>query len=79
MNQNEMEEKKEMVLSMCICPSCPSWVECDEDGGFCFVTIGKSECISEEKGCVCGQCPVTEELGLTHEFYCTRGSDEAQS
>jgi hypothetical protein len=79
MNKKEMEEKKEMVLSMCICPSCPSWVECDEDGGFCLVNIGKSECISEEKGCVCGKCPVTEELGLKHGFYCTRGSEEEQS
>ncbi|WP_462272880.1 DUF2769 domain-containing protein [Methanohalophilus sp.] len=74
----EMEQKKEMVMSMCICPSCPSWVECGEKGGYCLSTIGKSDCIKEESGCICGGCPVTEELGLTNGYYCTRGSEKEQ-
>jgi hypothetical protein len=36
----EMEEKKKMVLEMRICEDCPSRVECGEQGGFCFPTIG---------------------------------------
>jgi hypothetical protein len=75
----EPEGKKKMVLSMCICARCPSWVECGENGGFCFPTIGKSTCITEEQGCICGRCPVTAEMGLKHGFYCTRGSDKEQS
>jgi hypothetical protein len=34
----ELEKKKQMVLSMCICAGCPSWIECGEEGGFCFPT-----------------------------------------
>jgi hypothetical protein len=75
----ELEEKKQMVLSMCICAGCPSWIECGEEGGYCFSTIGKSTCITQEQGCICGQCPVTEKMGLTHGYYCTRGSEQEQS
>jgi hypothetical protein len=78
MSPEEMEQKKEMVMSMCICPSCPSWVECGEKGGYCFPTIGRSDCINEESGCICGGCPVTEEMGLTNVYYCTRGSEKEQ-
>jgi hypothetical protein len=78
MSPKEMEEKKQMVLGTCICRGCPSWVECDEKGGFCFPTIGKSSCIKEEKGCICGGCPVTAKMGLKHTYFCTRGSETDQ-
>ena len=79
MENADMEEKKNMVLDMCICRSCSSWVECDEKGGFCFPAIGKSKCIKEEKGCVCGGCPVTKKMELKHAYYCTKGSEKEQS
>lgn len=79
MSMAEMEENRNMVLSMCICRSCPSWVECKENGGFCFPTIGKSKCIKEEKGCVCGGCPVTKKMKLKHVYYCTKGSEKGQT
>jgi hypothetical protein len=41
--------------------------------------IGKSGCITEEKGCICGGCPVTNKLGLKHAYYCTKGSEREQS
>lgn len=78
MDPKEMEQKKQMVLSMCICGSCPSWVACDEKGGFCFPTIGKSNCITEENGCICGGCPVTEKMGLKNMYFCTKGSEKEQ-
>lgn len=74
----EMEEKKKMVLEMCICKTCPSFVECGEQGGFCFPTIGKSDCIKEEKGCICGTCPVYSKMELKNMYYCTRGSEKEQ-
>ena len=70
---------KKKVLSKCVCAACPSWVECGEKGGYCFVAIGKSGCIKEEKGCICGGCPVTKMMGLKHGYYCTRGSEKEQS
>jgi hypothetical protein len=88
MGQDDMAEKKGMVVGMCICKNCPSWADCsaeqesDEDkrtkGGFCFPTLGKSGCIADEKGCICGTCPVTPKMGLTHSYYCTKGSDKEQ-
>ena len=66
------EQKKEYVFANCICGRCPSWVECDEKGGFCLV--GKSQCIKEKKGCICGDCPVTAKMGLKWGYYCIAGS-----
>ncbi len=74
----KLKKREEMVISMCICPECPSWVECGEKGGYCFETIGKSGGISEEKGCICLGCPVANKLGLDYMYYCTRGSAKEQ-
>jgi len=60
---------------MCICPRCPSYVEC-KDNTFCLGK--KSECIKKEKGCICGACPVQLELKLEHGYYCTRDSEKKQ-
>ncbi|UCG69018.1 MAG: DUF2769 domain-containing protein [Thermoplasmata archaeon] len=78
MSPEDMEQRKQMVFSLCICDKCPSWVECGEKGGFCLAPIGKSSCIKEEKGCTCGGCPVTEKLELMFMYYCTRGSAKEQ-
>lgn len=75
----EMEEKKKMVLSMCVCKQCPSFMECGESIGYCLSTIGKSNCIKEEKGCICGDCPVTTQMDLKHDYYCTKGSEKKQN
>lgn len=75
---DEVEKDVQTILSMCICPNCPSWVDCGDSGGFCVHTIGKSNCIVEESGCICGGCPVTEKMGLKHIFYCILGSEKEQ-
>jgi hypothetical protein len=73
-----IKEKEEIVTFMCLCPECSSWVECEEKGGFCFETLGKSKCISEEKECICTACPVPGRLGFEYSYYCTRGSEKEQ-
>jgi hypothetical protein len=78
MSPEEMEETEAMVLDLCICPTCPTWVACGEKGGFCFPTISTSSCIREEKGCICGGCPVFEKMGLKHIYFCTKGSEKEQ-
>jgi hypothetical protein len=79
MSPEEMEKKKVWVLDNCTCPQCPSWLECGEKGGFCFPMIGKSGCIKEEKGCICGGCPVHDKLELKHLYFCTKGSEKEQA
>lgn len=78
MSHKRVQKQEEMVLSLCICQECPSWVECGEKGGYCFGTIGESTCITEEKGCICSDCPVTNKSGLEFRYYCTRGSAKEQ-
>ena len=58
---------------MCICPNCSSYVECKERT-FCLTK--KSKCIKEQKGCVCGACPVHSELKLTQGYYCFKGKEK---
>lgn len=65
-----MAEKK----GKCICPGCPSFVECNQLA-FCFT--GKSKCIKAEKGCLCMSCPVQIENKFKHTYYCTRGDEKA--
>ena len=72
---NTMDE----VLGMCICMTCPSWVNCGEKGGYCLAAIGKSVCIEEEKGCVCRRCQAFKRAGLNNISFCTRGSANEQS
>jgi hypothetical protein len=69
------EEMTAWVMEQCICPQCPSWIpEAAEkgEGGYC--AVGESECIVEEVGCICPDCPVTAEKDLQWGYYCTRGS-----
>ena len=70
------EQKREYVFANCICGKCPSWVECGEKGGFCLV--GKSDCITEKKGCICPDCPVTAKLKLKWGYYCIEGNAQSQ-
>lgn len=67
-------------MGECICKSCPSWLDCGNGSmGFCFEAVGKSKCITKEKGCICGACPVQIKLKQLHYYYCTKGSEKAQA
>ena len=78
MSPEEMEQRKQMVLSMCICKGCPTWVEGAEPIGFCLPMIGKNAMITAEKGCICPTCPVFSKLSLTKDYFCTKGSEKEQ-
>jgi len=55
----------------CICESCPSYNECMKGGVqilFCARVV--SSCDFEKKGCICGNCPLTEEFSLNGGYYC---------
>ena len=79
MSPEETQEMKKKVLAACVCPTCPSWRECGEDGGYCFLDIGKSKCITEELGCICGGCPVAKMMELKNIYFCTQGSEQEQN
>jgi hypothetical protein len=67
------------AAAICLCPGCPTYVKCDESVAFCLYPEGKSSCISTERGCLCGGCPVHDMQGFAYGYYCTQGSEIAQS
>jgi len=74
----EFEEKLPMVKDMCVCKTCPTYVEEETEWGFCHPLVGKSKIITEEKGCNCPTCPVYQKMGLKNGYYCTRKSEMEQ-
>lgn len=69
---------KNRGIGLCLCKMCPSFVECGEEIAYCLAVSGKSTCIQEEKDCLCPGCPVLDEEGFQHVYYCIRGSETAQ-
>jgi hypothetical protein len=84
MMSNITEEERKKVIkenkALCICPNCPSYNECaQKKGEALYCILGKSPtCITKESGCICPACPVTENMGLTKDYFCTRGSESQQ-
>ena len=74
----DMEEKLPKVKTQCICKTCPTYVNEETELGFCHPFIGKSEIITDEKGCNCPQCSVYTNMKLKNGYYCTRKSEMEQ-
>jgi len=74
----EFEKKVDMVKTMCICKSCPTYVSEETEIGYCHPLVGKSKIITEEKGCICPKCPVYMQMSLKNGYYCTRKSEIEQ-
>lgn len=59
----------------CLCPGCPTYNECMRNRNErLFCSQGKTECDIERKGCLCGECPIEGEYGLTEFYYCNEGA-----
>lgn len=72
-----------MVIEICLCAGCPTYKDCGKEGykkelGFCFNTIGKSECISKGRGCICGGCKYHMKMKFKNFYYCINGSEVVQ-
>ena len=78
--QMSEEERMQMMAGnkqKCICADCPSYVGTGETE-LLFCATSKSNKITEEKGCTCPTCPVTDMMGLTKTYFCTRGGEAQQ-
>jgi len=68
----------EGMKAQCICGRCPSYDECAcslLERLYCIQ--GRSpECIADELGCVCPDCPVARAYGMVNQYYCTSGSEK---
>lgn len=59
-------------MKLCICGDCPSY----PGTGGTYCAEGKSDQQIDQQGCICGNCSVWEDYGLTSSYYCVEG--EAQ-
>ncbi len=80
MTEEERMKAIEANKTLCICPDCPTYNECaQEKGELFYCALGKSPtCITEGLGCICPACPITEKMGLTHDYFCTKGTEREQ-
>jgi hypothetical protein len=79
-SSENMKFNEEMVNSMCICESCPSYKaygKKDDYIAYCYPTHGKSKNLAEH-GCMCGTCPVYSKMNFMTAYYCTRGLEKEQ-
>ncbi len=72
--------KAKEMEGKCLCPGCPTYTECAKGAGeLMYCLNGQSfHCITEDLGCVCPACPLTEELGLLNLTFCLLGSETSQ-
>ncbi|UCC57906.1 MAG: DUF2769 domain-containing protein [Candidatus Bathyarchaeum sp.] len=80
MTEEERMKAMEANKALCTCPGCPTYNECAQKKGELFYcAMGASPtCITEELGCICPACPITEKMGLTHEYFCVKGTEREQ-
>ncbi|UCE16084.1 MAG: DUF2769 domain-containing protein [Candidatus Bathyarchaeota archaeon] len=77
------EDRMKMIESkkkLCICGECSTYNDCArENKELLYCALGKSPtCITDENGCICRSCPLIEQMGLEHEYFCTRDSERGQ-
>ncbi len=75
MTPKQQKESREQVIYMCreYCGKCPSYIGTGEKN-LAFCMMGKSSIITEKKGCLCSECPITKTMSLRWRYYCTEGS-----
>ena len=74
----DFEKMLPEVQEKCICKTCPTYVAEETVTSFCHPLVGKSEVITEERGCDCPKCPVYIENKMKNGYYCTRKSEMEQ-
>ncbi len=80
MSEEERTQAIEKIKEVCktFCGECPSYKGTGETE-LAFCALGKSNAIKEEKGCLCPSCPITGQMSLRWNYYCTRGAGKEQS
>ncbi len=73
MSKEDQRRSIENVVHMCQCVRCPSYTGTGETD-LVFCSLGKSEKIQEQQGCLCPQCGVTKTMSMRWDYYCTKGS-----
>lgn len=71
---------RNVAARICLCPGCPTFVDCAEQVAFCLSGTGStSDCILAEHGCICNGCPVHVQQTFQGGYYCTQGAEDVQA
>ena len=77
MSPDEQVKTINMAQANCICGACPSYDSCMQGMKELLYCLERgSACTVAKKACLCPTCPVTPMMGLSHGYYCARGSEK---
>ncbi len=77
MSEEEFDRWILSKMDVCQCLDCTTHNECAKNSGerlYCVV-MRSPFCIESRKGCLCQDCPVTQELGLRKAYHCLEGAE----
>jgi len=73
MSEADQKRSAQNVIHLCRCNKCQTNTETGEINAV-YCTLGKSEGISEQRGCLCSECSITKTMSMRWKYYCTQGS-----
>jgi hypothetical protein len=77
MSPDERQKTIDLTRANCICGDCPTYDACMKGmKELLFCLTRSSACTVEKKACLCPTCPVTPMMGLSHGYYCARGTEK---
>ena len=77
MSPSDRQKTMDLARGDCICGDCPTHDACmKEKEELLYCLTAKSACTVVKKACLCPNCPLTPRMGLSHAYYCARGSEK---
>jgi hypothetical protein len=77
MSSSDRQKTMDLAREDCICRECPTHDACmKEKEELLYCLTLKSACAVAKKACLCPTCPLTPRMGLSHGYYCARGSEK---
>jgi hypothetical protein len=73
MSEADIKRSAEQVMYLCQCSKCRTNSETGEVNAV-YCSLGKSQMIVEQNGCLCSKCAITKTMSLRWDYYCIRGS-----
>jgi hypothetical protein len=65
--------------AFCGCPACPTYsIRSKETGELLFCVQGRSAHLCCDGSCSCRKCSARNMMGVSHDHFCTRGTEKEQ-
>ncbi|MFX1510633.1 MAG: DUF2769 domain-containing protein [Promethearchaeota archaeon] len=73
MSEAVQKQAAQNAIHLCLCNQCPTNIDSGEINRV-YCTLGKSNSIQDQKGCLCFECPLTKTMSMRWSYYCMQGS-----